>query len=166
MKNACFTAVFVASLALAACGQDSPVSNQPSNIVGEIEANREVEAMGPDGALTSAAPTAADSDTTATTPRAIPVALHGRWGLSPADCTSSRGDAKGLLMVGADAIRFYESVARPTRDLETTADSASGLFAFTGEGQQWTRHQALQVRGEKLTRTEQEPMRSYTYARC
>mgnify|MGYP006142871301 CR=1 FL=1 len=73
--------------------------------------------------------------------------------MTPADCTSNRGDAKGLLTVGADSIRFYESVARPTGDLETTEDSASGLFAFTGEGQQWTRHQALHVRGEKLTRT-------------
>src|SRR5688572_30753552 len=29
----------------------------------------------------------------------IPASLHGRWGLTPADCTSTRGDAKGLLIV-------------------------------------------------------------------
>src|SRR5690349_7888152 len=42
---------------------------------------------------------------------AIPVAMQGRWGLVPADCTSTQGDAKGLIIVNAGTIAFYESRA-------------------------------------------------------
>ena len=96
----------------------------------------------------------------------IPASFHGRWGLSPADCTSNRGDAKGLLIVSGSELRFYESVASPAGSLAVTDDSVNGNFAFTGEGMSWTRHQALQLQDRKLVRTESAPMASYTYARC
>ena len=32
----------------------------------------------------------------------IPAAFHGRWGMVPADCTSTRGDNKGLITVDAE----------------------------------------------------------------
>ena len=96
----------------------------------------------------------------------IPKLLHGRWGLTPEDCTSTRGDAKGLLVVTADALRFYESRAVPTPGTTTAADSISGDFQFTGEGQQWTRFEALERRPEGLVRTERNPNESFTYARC
>jgi len=96
----------------------------------------------------------------------IPAAFHGRWGLSPADCTSSRGDAKGLLLVSGQEMRFYESVARPAGPLKVTDNSVNGQFAFTGEGMSWTRHQVLQLQDSKLVRTESTPMASFTYARC
>ena len=96
----------------------------------------------------------------------IPAFLHGRWGLTPADCTSTRGDAKGLLVISADQLKFYESVGKPAGALEISPDSASGDFAFTGEGMTWKKYQALEVQNGKLVRTESSPMASFTYARC
>ena len=97
---------------------------------------------------------------------AIPPTLHGRWGLTPGDCTSTQGDAKGLLIVSASELRFYESRAKPTSNVETDDDSMSGDFAFTGEGQSWTKFQALKLQGQDLVRTETNPSASFNYAKC
>jgi len=97
---------------------------------------------------------------------AIPAALHGRWGMTPGDCTSTRGDAKGLLVVSSDGLRFYESRAVPVRNVETSVDSIRADFAFTGEGQTWTKFQTLSLENDKLMRTESSPMASFIYARC
>ena len=97
---------------------------------------------------------------------AIPASLHGRWGLTPADCTSTRGDAKGLLIVSGDGLKFYESLGKPAGTLKTSSDSASGDFAFAGEGMTWKRYEALELQDNKLVRTESSPMASFTYARC
>ena len=99
-------------------------------------------------------------------PGKIPASLHGRWGMTPADCTSTRGDAKGLLIVSADGLKFYESVAKPAGELKTSGTSASGDFAFTGEGMTWKKYEALEIQSNKLVRTESSPMKSFTYARC
>jgi hypothetical protein len=96
----------------------------------------------------------------------IPAALQGRWGLTPADCTSTRGDAKGLLVVTPGELHFYESRAVPSGNMAGDPNSVSGSFAFKGEGQSWTRFQALTVRDGKLTRTESNPPASFTYAKC
>ena len=96
----------------------------------------------------------------------IPASLHGRWGLTPEDCTSTRGDAKGLLIVSGDGLKFYESLGKPAGTLKTSADSASGDFAFTGEGMSWKKYEAQQLQENKLVRTESSPMASFTYARC
>jgi hypothetical protein len=97
---------------------------------------------------------------------AIPAALHGRWGLTPGDCTSTRGDAKGLLLVSNEGLRFYESRAVPAGNVQTSANSISADFAFTGEGQNWTKFQTLTLDDDRLVRTESSPMASVTYARC
>jgi hypothetical protein len=97
---------------------------------------------------------------------AIPAAIQGRWGLTPADCTSTRGDAKGLLVIGAGELRFYESRAVPSANVQGDAITISGDFHFTGEGRSWTRFEALSVRKDKLTRTESNPPASFTYAKC
>lgn len=96
----------------------------------------------------------------------IPQALQGRWGLTPADCMSGRGDTKGLLVASRTELRFYESRAVPAADIDTDPDSISGNFAFTGEGKNWTRYQSLQLDDRKLVRTETNPNMSFTYARC
>jgi hypothetical protein len=96
----------------------------------------------------------------------IPAALHGRWGLTPADCTSTRGDAKGLLVITSGELRFYESRAVPTADVHGDATTVSGDFDFTGEGQSWTRFEALELQKQKLVRTESNPPASFTYAKC
>ncbi|HEX2804208.1 MAG TPA: hypothetical protein VHN55_09565 [Sphingomicrobium sp.] len=96
----------------------------------------------------------------------MPAALHGRWGLTPGDCTSTRGDAKGLLVVTADRLQFYESRAVPAGDVDVSPDSISGDFSFAGEGQEWTKHLSLELQDKKLVRTERDPNASFTYARC
>ena len=97
---------------------------------------------------------------------AIPAALQGRWGLTPADCNSARGDAKGLLVVTAGELRFYESRAAPSPAAEADSDSINGNFRFTGEGQTWTKFETLERKNNTLVRTESNPAASYTYAKC
>jgi len=104
---------------------------------------------------------AADGDT-----KTIPAAFHGRWALTPADCSGARSDTKGLLIISADSLRFYEAQAKPKGDLKLTPKSVSGDFAFTGEGMSWKKYEALELQKNKLVRTESGPMASYTYARC
>lgn len=101
----------------------------------------------------------------------IPTAMQGRWGMVPADCTSTRGDAKGLLTVGPDSLTFYESVARLGTATERSDTSLTADFAFTGEGMTWTRNETLAVSGggKTLTRTErggEEPGGPFTYTKC
>jgi hypothetical protein len=96
----------------------------------------------------------------------IPAALQGRWGLTPADCMPGRADAKGLLVISAGDLRFYESRAVPAGNIAADADSISGDFAFTGEGQSWTKYQSLQLQKQGLVRTETKPTASFTYAKC
>jgi hypothetical protein len=96
----------------------------------------------------------------------IPAALQGRWGLTPADCTTALGDAKGLLVINANELRFYESRAVPTDDVQTSDNTLAGDFNFTGEGQSWKKFESLQRNGHNLTRTESDPTASYTYAKC
>ena len=96
----------------------------------------------------------------------IPASLHGRWGMTPGDCTSTKGDAKGLLTVSAEGLKFYESVAKPAGELKTSDDSASGDFTFTGEGMTWKKYEVLEIQSNKLVRTESSPMKSFAYVRC
>jgi hypothetical protein len=97
---------------------------------------------------------------------AIPAALRGRWGLTPGDCTSTRGDAKGLIVVTAGDIKFYESRAVPSPGVTADNDSIVGNFAFTGEGQSWTKFETFELRNNSLVRTESNPAASYNYAKC
>lgn len=95
----------------------------------------------------------------------IPAFLHGRWGMTPADC-AARANAQGLLVVDANELRFYESRAVPVGDIGGSPDSFTGDFTFTGEGQTWTSYETLQLQGKRLVRTTSSPMASYTYAKC
>ena len=148
-------------LAVAACGIRGPVDKHANNTAGLPDIN-------------ATAPSAAGEPHVATTPAKeaaasqakVPAALQGRWGLTPADCTSRRGDAKGLLVITGDDLHFYESRAVPTATVASDADSISGDFAFTGEGQSWTKYEALKIDKQVLVRTETKPTASFTYARC
>lgn len=95
----------------------------------------------------------------------IPASLQGRWGLTPGACSSKRG-ARDLLIVTPDNLNFYESKAVPSGDVEADGNSISGNFAFAGEGQSWTRYEALNVEKDRLTRTETNPTASFSYAKC
>ena len=101
----------------------------------------------------------------------IPEALHGRWGLVPADCTSTRGDAKGLITIDAERIEFYESRAVVDEIEAQDTGMIRARFAFTGEGQEWTRdiEWRLSEDGATLIRSEtgedalDEPL---SYTKC
>ena len=97
---------------------------------------------------------------------AIPAAVQGRWGLTPAACMAGRPDSKGLLVVTAGALQFHESRAVPAVDVASDRGSISGKFAFTGDGRSWTKYEALKVRNRNLVRTEMNPTASFTYAKC
>ena len=159
----------VAALALAACGGSDPVSNEANSAALPAPATSETfEPNGTPPQPNSAAPPQ-PTPANAAAPRAtgqFPRALQGRWGMVPEDCTSTRGDAKGLLTIGESDMRFYESRAVPTANVETSENSISADFSFVGEGMSWTKFESLQLREGKLVRTVSSPMASFTYARC
>ncbi len=174
MANRTSSAALAALLLLGAC-QSSP-EDQPNDAGGNSVPIEEREEEIPD------APVNETSDPDLTEPEGsmagslpggvIPAQFRGRWGLVPADCGPDKGSAKGLLTIGSEILRFYESVAEPVT-LDRTDDRAiSGSFAFSGEGMEWTRAMTLTLGtdGETLVRTEAEteagPQGSYTYTRC
>jgi len=164
-----YISLFAVAL-LSSCGGSDPVADEANNSA-VLPAPDTVNASDPSGAPPSPnsenPPEPATADNAATPAATIPSRFHGRWGLTPGDCTSTRGDAKGLLTIAADKLTFYESRAVPKGNVETSPDSFSADFAFTGEGQAWTRYQSLELqKGGKLVRTESGPMASYTYAKC
>lgn len=148
-------------LTIAACGKRDPVAPDANAAAALPTPNKpRPDPMGGPPANASPQPQALEPAA------AIPAALQGRWGLTPADCTSTRGDAKGLLVIGENELRFYESRAVPAEGIESDADSISGKFDFTGEGQSWTRYQSYKLDDRKLIRTETNPNTSFSYARC
>jgi hypothetical protein len=162
------------AVALAGCGGRDPVADNANDTANLGAVMREANATAEAAQDRVAAPPA-DGRTTATPPQGsadaapagpIPSALRGRWGLTPRDCTSALGDAKGLLVIGSDELRFYESRAVPASGVTATANSIAGNFNFTGEGQKWTKSETLERKGDKLVRSESKPMASFTYARC
>jgi hypothetical protein len=144
------------------CSSRDPVADEANNTAGLPAGN--VDAPSPDGAPPQNATTSAGG--TPAPSAAIPATLQGRWGLTPGDCTSTLGDAKGLLIVNATELRFYESRAVPARDIQADGGSISGNFDFTGEGQTWSKFESIKLQGRDLVRTETNPTASFTYAKC
>lgn len=144
--------------AMAACEKRDPVADE-ANVATPAPVTNDVTDPGAGGP-----PAAAANEATAAGP--IPAAIQGRWGLTPGDCTSTRGDNKGLLVIGPDSLKFYESRAVPGTSIEAGDQGISGNFNFTGEGQEWTKYVSLKLKGKVLTRTERNPVASYDYARC
>ena len=156
-------------LSIAGCDNRDPVANGASNTAGLPSVDNVAGAMDGTSSADGSAPTNATAATAAAPlapTAAIPASLHGRWGLTPADCTSTKGDTKGLLVISSDQLTFYESRALPARNIRTTSDSFGADFAFTGEGQSWTKFETLRITNGKLVRTESSPMASFTYVRC
>ena len=81
----------------------------------------------------------------------IPNQVQGRWGLVPGDCTSMRGDAKGLLVIGPTTLKFYESLGTLRRVAERDVSRIRATFAFEGEGQSWRRDQVLDAQDDGRT---------------
>lgn len=164
MKRICSSAVI--ALALAACQQssDDNFAIDDTNM-----ANAEIETLPPDETVTNETANVADGNSVETPGAlAIPAAFHGRWGMVPADCTSTKGDAKGLIAIDRNSIKFYESVGKLTKVTLNAPENFTGTFAFTGEGQSWTNSQNLKLSGSSntLARSETDVAQSYTYKRC
>lgn len=122
---------------------------------------------GPVAAATPAASPAAAEPAA----RSIPESVQGRWGLVPGDCTSDRGDAKGLLVIGPESLNFYESVGKLGRIAERDENRIRASFSFTGEGQSWQHDVVLDVRdgGKTLIRREygaDAAPGAFKYSRC
>ena len=165
MKQIIATTALLA-LALTACQQDDP-----NNIVIDEgnTANAEIETLPPDETVTNEDTSDAGNSTEMPVPpdaaiAVIPAQYHGRWGMVPADCTSTRGDAKGLIMIGEKTIKFYEATATLKEQRPAIATSFAGNFGFTGEGQTWEKVQTLTRTGDKLKRAEETG--TFTYTRC
>jgi len=152
--------VLVLAAGLCACGRSEPVAQEAKN--GSSLPDVNTVSPSPTGGPPSENSTT--TNTTATAAGVIPPALHGRWGLTPADCTQAA--AEGQLVIDGNELRFYESVAVPTAGVVTSAESIGGDFNFTGEGQSWSKYQSLRVKGGLLTRTERGPVASFRYVRC
>lgn len=168
MKQMIAAAALVA-LALTGCqqGQNDNIAIDESNSF-----NADVETLPPDEGNEETAAVNANSgrneadDTGSEEPQPalIPAQYRGRWGMVAADCTSTRGDAKGLIDIGDRTIRFYEAVATLKEQRPAIATSFSGLFAFTGEGQNWQKVMTFTRTGDALKRAEESG--TFTYQRC
>jgi hypothetical protein len=162
-------AAAVLALALVACQQNDPNNiaidegnsqNATVETLPPDEGNDETAAANANGGLNEA------DDAGLENPNQpfIPAQYRGRWGMVVADCTSTRGDAKGLIMIGDTTIRFYEAVAALKEQRPAIPESFSGLFAFTGEGQSWEKVETFTRTGDTLKRAEEGG--TFTYKRC
>jgi hypothetical protein len=154
--------------ALAACQANAP-DNAANDAVAANQANapvKDIETLPPDETIV-----APENEGAAETPAAeahIPDSMQGRWGLVPADCTSTRGDAKGLLTITGDTLKFYESRAKLTKVVGNWPEKLEAKFAFTGEGQSWARTETLSLTNSSntLVREGDELAKPLRYARC
>lgn len=168
MMRSKFTPPVLLVLALAACQQPTDTNIVIDNEVNAAEAaNAEIEMLPPSdeaGPPTDSSMNGGSSATEPSTRDSIPLPYRGRWGLVAADCTSTRGDAKGLIVINEGTIRFYESLATLKEQRPAIATSFSGLFDFTGEGQTWTKVMTLTRTGTSLKRADSDG--NFTYTRC
>lgn len=161
------------SFALIACQQADP------NNIAIDEANNaaamEVETLPPNDSTAPAQDTPAATPTNEATPARLPTSIpaqfQGRWGLVRADCTSTRGDAKGLLTINDARLTFYEARGTLAKVLGATANNFDARYAFMGEGQTWERTERFKLVSGKLQRRTdaepgQEPPVNLTYERC
>jgi len=161
-----FTLPALLALAIGACQQSANDSNIAiDNGLNAAEAaNAEVETLPP-------SETDATANAATPLPIRVPIPFHGRWGINRADCTSTGGDAKGLIMINDARLIFYESRGTLDEVLGATADSFDARYAFTGEGQTWERVERLKLVNDRLQRRTdaapgQEPPVNLTYERC
>jgi len=154
-------------LLLGACGGGEDAGNNSSD-----DAATTVTEPVPDNATVdpqnSVVPLPPAASPTPVAASGFPQAFQGRWGLGVNDCDPARDDSKGLMVVSADAVGFYESRGVPSRIEATTPTRLVAEIAFTGEGQQWTKRTAMQLQdgGRTLVREESDPAQLLRYARC
>lgn len=166
----------LAAACLASCAGEGPVDDSagnsaslpaPADVGGSAVGTASADGSAPANVLAPGGRAPLTSgDTASAAQSAIPAALHGRWAMSPADCTGTPGNSMGLLVVSGDGLRFHQSTARAARNVERSANAISGDFDYSGKGQSWTKFESLELQEDKLVRTESSPMASFTYVRC
>ena len=170
MKKLSHTAA-LAALALAACQQQDPTNVTNNDAATPINAalppTEQVAVNGADVGV----PANQVAPAPAKLPTRIPEPFQGRWGLTQADCTSTRGDAKGLLTISDARLTFYEAKGTLNKVIAVTDTSFAARYSFSGEGQTWLRTERFSLVKAELHRTTdpepgQEPPVNLTYARC
>ena len=170
-----FTLPALLALAIAACQQPADDSNIA---IDNDAATTNAETLPPSDQAGAPADdgfnltSTRDGDTSAGIPilpedaakATFPAQYRGRWGMVAADCTSTRGDDKGLITIADRTVKFYESLATLKAQRPAIATSFSGLFGFTGEGQTWEKVMTFTRTGDTLKRADDEG--SYNYRRC
>ncbi|MBS0505120.1 MAG: hypothetical protein JSS55_15245 [Proteobacteria bacterium] len=159
-------AIILPLLALAAC-QAAPETNAAQDAEAANQANapvKDIETLPPDETVVPPANEAAAPSEPA--PKTIPAAFRGRWGMVPNDCDPKRDDAKGLVEIGADSMKFYESRAKLAKVTGAWPEKIEAEFAYSGEGQNWTKKETLALTGSSNTLTRTEPEGAFTYKRC
>jgi hypothetical protein len=151
-----FVMLAVAALAMTACRKPADDSNIAIDGGANSAANSMVENA-------SANDAAAGSQ--------IPAAFRGRWGITSADCTSDRGDAKGLLTITETGLVFHEARGTLAKVIAASKTEFDARYAFAGEGQTWKRTERLTLAGDRLQRRTdrepgQEPPVDLNYSRC
>lgn len=156
-------ALAMLSLALAACSAPPGPGNETS---AEVAPSGDVGIVAPPAPRATPSPAPAATATAAAT--TFPAAFRGRWGMTVNDCDPRRDDNKGLMVVSADGITFYESRATVTGLTQSGPTRLMADLAFSGEGQTWSSRTVLELAdgGRALTRSEETPAASYSYRKC
>ena len=165
MRHSQFASAALIALALAACTKTADPN--AANVTEVLPPNEASHTVNGD----TAANNVVDGVAPAKLPNSIPAQFQGRWGINKADCTSTRGDAKGLLTINGARLTFYESRGTLNKVLGATANSFDARYDFAGEGQTWARTERLTLVDGKLNRRtdaepDQEPPVNLTYGRC
>lgn len=152
----------VALAALAGCKVPIPEAQNDAAIE-ESGTFNVVNAEEPDAAST---PEPASEEAAVAADGKMPPAFQGRWGLVPADCTSTRGDNKGLMTVETDRLTFYESRATIAKLVLVSPTELKATLDFSGEGQTWQQETplVLEDNGNALTRVAEG--QTLRYAKC
>lgn len=139
--------------ALAGCGEPA---TPPANAIA-TSGNEQAAPM---------APPATSGGGSMVTDGRLPAAFVGRWRLVPADCTSTAGDAKGLMTVTPDRLSFYESRATIQKLAAVSPTQLRATLAFTGEGQEWTQQTPLVLEEDGTVLTREADGQTLRYTRC
>ena len=106
--------------------------------------------------VASSEPQAAPEDAATESLDAMPEPFLGHWDFSEETCADPASEMR--LMIAANEIRYYESLAVPT-DIVPNADGALMVeHSFSGEGEEWTEMLAYELSedGERLTVTQSD----------
>jgi hypothetical protein len=168
MKHIAIAAV----LLLSACGggsEEEAGNNSSSSVGAAVEQTPSNLQDDPNNSVVPLSPPSPQPAPSGTPVAALPADFQGRWGMGDKDCDPAFDYvAKGLMVVSADTLKFYESRGRVERARSDRPGAIELDLAFAGEGQDWQRTETLTLQdgGRTLVREEQKPAGSYRYTRC